>query len=153
MIRRPPRSTRTDTLFPYTTLFRSRPNGVRVNERLCLLLKSLAQTMERRHGRRSTGTRYLRARSTDARAVARSHCTGARRGWLDRSADTRRAVRLCGSRFSRPRAAPARLAVGTRGVPVPGAVCLAVLRGVPRWPPAEIGRAHVCTPVTTEQTV
>src|SRR3546814_8016750 len=85
------------------------PNGVRVNERLSHLLKSLAQTMERRHGRRSTGTRYLRARSTDARAVARSHCTGARRGWLDRSADTRRAVRLCGSRFSRPRAAPARL--------------------------------------------
>src|SRR3546814_3980450 len=34
MIRRPPRSTRTDTLFPYTTLFRSppharRPNGAR----------------------------------------------------------------------------------------------------------------------------
>src|SRR3546814_3065576 len=28
MIRRPPRSTRTDTLFPYTTLFRSRPSGV-----------------------------------------------------------------------------------------------------------------------------
>src|SRR3546814_9756793 len=26
MIRRPPRSTRTDTLFPYTTLFRSRGN-------------------------------------------------------------------------------------------------------------------------------
>src|SRR3546814_12336607 len=31
MIRRPPRSTRTDTLFPYTTLFRSRgrPSGGR----------------------------------------------------------------------------------------------------------------------------
>src|SRR3546814_2405589 len=31
MIRRPPRSTRTDTLFPYTTLFRSKaglPSGV-----------------------------------------------------------------------------------------------------------------------------
>src|SRR3546814_10178890 len=27
MIRRPPRSTRTDTLFPYTTLFRSRSQG------------------------------------------------------------------------------------------------------------------------------
>src|SRR3546814_9842688 len=27
MIRRPPRSTRTDTLFPYTTLFRSRRSG------------------------------------------------------------------------------------------------------------------------------
>src|SRR3546814_17863585 len=32
MIRRPPRSTRTDTLFPYTTLFRSRP-GDRLAER------------------------------------------------------------------------------------------------------------------------
>src|SRR3546814_6300895 len=28
MIRRPPRSTRTDTLFPYTTLFRSNIDGV-----------------------------------------------------------------------------------------------------------------------------
>src|SRR3546814_6618486 len=29
MIRRPPRSTRTDTLFPYTTLFRSPPRRTR----------------------------------------------------------------------------------------------------------------------------
>src|SRR3546814_2593807 len=29
MIRRPPRSTRTDTLFPYTTLFRSQAGGIR----------------------------------------------------------------------------------------------------------------------------
>src|SRR3546814_2674569 len=29
MLRRPPRSTRTDTLFPYTTLFRSRPAPAR----------------------------------------------------------------------------------------------------------------------------
>src|SRR3546814_19597485 len=28
MIRRPPRSTRTDTLFPYTTLFRSQAGGL-----------------------------------------------------------------------------------------------------------------------------
>src|SRR3546814_5730700 len=28
MIRRPPRATRTDTLFPYTTLFRSRGAGI-----------------------------------------------------------------------------------------------------------------------------
>src|SRR3546814_1971001 len=43
MIRRPPRSTRTDTLFPYTTLFRSdvergrrqdRPDGTPVSGRL-----------------------------------------------------------------------------------------------------------------------
>src|SRR3546814_10097436 len=30
MIRRPPRSTRTDTLFPYTTLFRSACRGARL---------------------------------------------------------------------------------------------------------------------------
>src|SRR3546814_4821570 len=39
MIRRPPRSTRTDTLFPYTTLFRSHPSS-------CLRL-SLARTANR----------------------------------------------------------------------------------------------------------
>src|SRR3546814_6734995 len=32
MIRRPPRSTRTDTLFPYTTLFRSVPQGTDVED-------------------------------------------------------------------------------------------------------------------------
>src|SRR3546814_12389917 len=37
MIRRPPRSTRTDTLFPYTTLFRSIPEAQRAatTARLC----------------------------------------------------------------------------------------------------------------------
>src|SRR3546814_10429111 len=34
MIRRPPRSTRTDTLFPYTTLFRSLQIGAGVRMRL-----------------------------------------------------------------------------------------------------------------------
>src|SRR3546814_6078364 len=34
MIRRPPRSTRTDTLVPYTTLFRSRRAGPRDDARL-----------------------------------------------------------------------------------------------------------------------
>src|SRR3546814_2630859 len=32
MIRRPPRSTRTDTLFPYTTLFRSPVGGAELGE-------------------------------------------------------------------------------------------------------------------------
>src|SRR3546814_6832129 len=35
MIPRPPRSTRTDTLFPYTTLFRSRHSPVRTKRRRC----------------------------------------------------------------------------------------------------------------------
>src|SRR3546814_17548389 len=38
MIRRPPRSTRTDTLFPYTTLFRS----IRLGRRLRLLPRFMA---------------------------------------------------------------------------------------------------------------
>src|SRR3546814_15583785 len=50
MIRRPPRSTRTDTLFPYTTLFRSRfmriatynINGIKA--RLPRLLEWLTET-------------------------------------------------------------------------------------------------------------
>src|SRR3546814_8257942 len=36
MIRRPPRSTRTDTLFPYTTLFRSGLGDFRIGHRHCL---------------------------------------------------------------------------------------------------------------------
>src|SRR3546814_3467596 len=32
MLRRPPRSTRTDTLFPYTTLFRSNQRGIQARQ-------------------------------------------------------------------------------------------------------------------------
>src|SRR3546814_20156771 len=48
MIRQPPRSTRTDTLFPYTTHFRSRAG---VEERLRRVPRPLApaQAHERRH--------------------------------------------------------------------------------------------------------
>src|SRR3546814_13428927 len=38
MIRRPPRSTRTDTLFPYTTLFRSREGPHHIDEIFVLAL-------------------------------------------------------------------------------------------------------------------
>src|SRR3546814_7107286 len=42
MIRRPPRSTRTDTLFPYTTLFRSEAaDGEQALHRLLLLLEEM----------------------------------------------------------------------------------------------------------------
>src|SRR3546814_3600326 len=49
MIRRPPRSTRTDTLFPYTTLFRSEQDigGVDLQE---LLLRMLAAALRRHRG-------------------------------------------------------------------------------------------------------
>src|SRR3546814_158551 len=45
MIRRPPRSTRTDTLFPYTSLFRSRPTADswdRIEESLDMLIPANA---------------------------------------------------------------------------------------------------------------
>src|SRR3546814_11166887 len=41
MIRRPPRSTRTDTLFPYTTLFRSLDSAIRITYRISLRSSSL----------------------------------------------------------------------------------------------------------------
>src|SRR3546814_18555974 len=52
MIRRPPRATRTDTLFPYTTLFRS------INDRA---------TLARAPGSRHPGRLSLRALGTGAR--------------------------------------------------------------------------------------
>src|SRR3546814_13709215 len=44
MIRRPPRSTRTDTLFPYTTLFRSRV--VVTHRHLDVATEGLAQALD-----------------------------------------------------------------------------------------------------------
>src|SRR3546814_10952142 len=52
MLRRPPRSTRTDTLFPYTTLFRSHPGNQRHGHDVpadeCLSPAALAETRRRR---------------------------------------------------------------------------------------------------------
>src|SRR3546814_21079266 len=47
MIRRPPRSTRTYTLFPYTTLFRSRHNRGRGVVRAGRAVRSLTAAMRR----------------------------------------------------------------------------------------------------------
>src|SRR3546814_12662152 len=52
MIRRPPRSTRTDTLFPYTTLFRS------------------SAAVPARHGRYASRERSLRASTQNGAEVA-----------------------------------------------------------------------------------
>src|SRR3546814_14504151 len=65
MIRRPPRSTRTDTLFPYTTLFRSLPPGslatVRIHgkgrrERVLPLWRETQQALRRWISARGTVT-------------------------------------------------------------------------------------------------
>src|SRR3546814_12982714 len=82
MIRRPPRATRTDTLFPYTTLFRSSyradaddagGDGLRVPLRLVRLLPA-----RREHGLRAGyDPRHDRCRlyaSPAYRADRRGHC-------------------------------------------------------------------------------
>src|SRR3546814_20936993 len=48
MIRRPPRSTRTDTLFPYTTLFRS-PQAQRLHQALHRLVIDHITSLAQRH--------------------------------------------------------------------------------------------------------
>src|SRR3546814_6769127 len=71
MIRRPPRTTRTDTIFPYTTLFRSlrQPGG------------GALRRLPRRRARRQAAVGAL---PTDRRADRSPHRAGARR----RGADT-----------------------------------------------------------------
>src|SRR3546814_8361157 len=51
MIRRPPRSTRTDTLFPYTTLFRSRFTDANATDKMTaeLLERVINSEFERGH--------------------------------------------------------------------------------------------------------
>src|SRR3546814_9506825 len=73
MIRRPPRSTRTDTLFPYTTLFRSHP--------LCGTAFA---------GRVGPGVHHrprLRRRQAELPGAGRQHLL---RPWFHRAAQTRR---------------------------------------------------------------
>src|SRR3546814_8575132 len=80
MVRRPPRSTRTDTLCPYTTLFRSAGRG------LCR-----ADSRPDRRRRRGPAGRYRRAsrrRAADRGEVAET----AGRGRVDRAAPVSRRV-------------------------------------------------------------
>src|SRR3546814_15487582 len=72
MIRRPPRSTRTDTLFPYTTLFRSaRPHPGAAARRL-------------RQGRRRTGRRRRRQPPRRLRRDSMTQPKRERLSFLDR---------------------------------------------------------------------
>src|SRR3546814_3600565 len=67
MIRRPPRSTRTDTLFPYTTLFRSLDM---LGSQAALALDALAQA-EALHEKRSEARfQQLVRHSSDAVIIA-----------------------------------------------------------------------------------
>src|SRR3546814_1899943 len=86
MIRRPPRSTRTDTLFPYTTLFRSpRPDGadrlpVPGDAVLRCPADDLAPAGRRASGERQAGAPAEAADGSDADLPGAAHqhpCQGA----------------------------------------------------------------------------
>src|SRR3546814_17609152 len=70
MIRRPPRSTRTDTLFPYTTLFRAQHDDFAAPNTLARAFVPSAMTWGTHSGWDvdATYTRCALARSTNARA-------------------------------------------------------------------------------------
>src|SRR3546814_19236199 len=57
MIRRPPRSTRTDTLFPYTTLFRSAARRVRRHRPRAFQPGNRSDRIDRRRGEPTRGPR------------------------------------------------------------------------------------------------
>src|SRR3546814_12712431 len=77
MIRRPPRSTRTDTLFPYTTLFRSRlgrvlrplrPPEMREKQDDRALVRQLADRRHRRLDPRRVADRAFEHRDVEVDA-------------------------------------------------------------------------------------
>src|SRR3546814_17949084 len=83
MIRRPPRSTRTDTLFPYTTLVRSHGDRLAARHRAAARRAAALHPLQRAFGeaRRRRARRYrLRAgtgdfrRGPSGRAAARGRC-------------------------------------------------------------------------------
>src|SRR5690348_487979 len=84
-----------------------------------------------RDGPDQPGTRTVRARGPAARAVARGDPAGAGRRRLERGPDPRRAGRLRRGGLPGAGAETARLAVGARGVPVPGAVRDPVFQRLP----------------------
>src|SRR3546814_10886433 len=69
MIRRPPRSTRTDTLFPYTTLFRS-VHAARRGRRRLALDRSDSRRLARQ-GRRAEGLHRSEEHTSELQSLMR----------------------------------------------------------------------------------
>src|SRR3546814_8830041 len=84
MLRRPPRSTRTDTLFPYTTLFRGARldgDGVRIGAGLC---RADAQSYDLADDADRADRAQLRADPRDAKPALADRLSGRRpRGRAD----------------------------------------------------------------------
>src|SRR3546814_1925790 len=91
MIRRPPRSTRTDTLFPYTTLFRSVVHEARGDQRATHHLEDREPRMLARARNDGGGDGVDRARADQG---SRKHEHGADRQWRRVGEDRIKPVRL-----------------------------------------------------------
>src|SRR3546814_3945481 len=79
MIRRPPRSTRTDTLFPYTTLFRSHAEGREADRadgrtaEAAVPRGPVASAVRRRPGLRQAHPGQVRATGLHVRSRSEEH--------------------------------------------------------------------------------
>src|SRR3546814_16575983 len=120
MIRRPPRSTRTDTLFPYTTLFRSAERGAaekarrnigpqfnRAGGQPRIVRRNLRQPRERPQHRRGVGGATANAggdrqvlAETDRERPGCAECAGERVDRTEESRVGKERVSTCRSRWS-----------------------------------------------------
>src|SRR3546814_10374138 len=144
MIRRPPRSTRTDTLFPYTTLFRSMVTEVSIFSLNLTTAMGLGLAIDYSLFVVSRYREELRAGHEPNVAVQRTVRTAGRT--VAFSAVTV-AASLC-ALLVFPLAFLRSFAyAGVVVAFLAGAFSVVVLPAIL----AEIGRAHVCTPVTNAQ--
>src|SRR3546814_9975131 len=94
MIRRPPSSTRTDTLFPYTTLFRSSRPILNWTVQSILAVGPLGNARANGRERRKTSKIPLRAQASLDPAGRHRHLPPARLRRCDHGHDRRRGGRL-----------------------------------------------------------
>src|SRR3546814_9669226 len=125
MIRRPPRSTRTETLFPYTTLFRS-PS--KADRHLHPLKEHTMSTLEGESDGLPAGKLLY---------TAQVHTTGGRERGVARSCDGNLDIRLSTPGAGGSGSNPEQLLASGSSACFEGAIDL----------PAQIGREHVCTTV------
>src|SRR3546814_5310678 len=78
MLRRPPRSTRTDTLFPYTTLFRSSGVAQGLPDRRCFLGRLHGPRTRPASGKPERTCRLVQGRQAQALRVAPVQVRGSR---------------------------------------------------------------------------
>src|SRR3546814_10762646 len=96
MIRRPPRSTRTDTLFPYTTLFRSRVGRPQVG--VAVAAHRFVEVVDLEVLARAVDAERLQHHAVEVVAVHAEQHVGEEREVFRRAIPPRRQAGMCGER-------------------------------------------------------